>query len=462
VFVTDADADARPLTLAWYPGTGTFLKTERTMRIRLAEKAGTSAPGVAHAFELGSNHWFSVITPLRLAGKPVTVSLDGKPVAEGRVSVVHGRAGVCLNAVLPPDRRNVVRYEVAIDGQKLDPIAVADLEQERGESALPMRYQMPEIITSTLLPAGKFEDATAVQHLLGPCDTKVTYYNEMFAKVPAADSTGLYGAVAEIQPRFFQPPLYRFFALARPSGDVPAKSQITDTNFWMHAMRRQAGLATTLKYWLELPQDAGKDPARKWPLFVLLHGAGERGKTPEHFKGWAGYPRGGKPETFIIAVPACPKDTTWSIAQLDDMISDLVARYPVDTDRIYMAGHSMGGNGCWQMLATFPDRFAGGIICAAPKDKMDANLMERFKDVPIWIFHGAKDDAAPVAHARRMASTFESVRGRFRYTENAQDDHGTILDKAFGQTMVYDWLLQQVRGKPSQPQGEKPSGTRKE
>jgi len=205
-----------------------------------------------------------------------------------------------------------------------------------------------------------------------------------------------------------------------------------------------------LKYWLELPQNAGKDAARKWPLFVLLHGAGERGKTPQHFQGWAGYPRGAKPDTFIIAVPACPKDTSWSVAQLDDMISGLAARYPVDVDRIYLAGHSMGGSGCWKMLAAFPGRFAGAIVCAAGTTTLDEGAMERIKNVPVWIFHGARDDAAPVAGARQMAAALERVRGRFRYTEHAEDDHGTILGRAFGQVEVYDWLLQQVRGNPRQ------------
>jgi predicted peptidase len=227
-------------------------------------------------------------------------------------------------------------------------------------------------------------------------------------------------------------------------------------------MRRQAGLATTLKYWLELPQKVDKVPANGWPLFVLLHGAGERGKTPQHFQGWAGWPRGAKPETFVIAVPACPKDTVWSIVQLDDMISDLTARYPVDTNRIYIAGHSMGGGGSWRMLAAFPDRFAGAIVCAAAMATLNDEAIARIKNVPVWIFHGAKDDAAPVAAAREIVARLERVHGRFRYTENAEDDHGTILGKAFGPVEVYDWLLQQVRGKPTQPQSEPPGEKGKE
>ena len=461
IFLNDTDAGARPLTLAWHPATGTFMNTQRANAIRLAEKASPPAPGVAHAFTLGSNYWFSVVAPPRMIGKDVTVNFDGKKVTEGKVATYAGRAGVCLNALLPPDRLNTCRFDVAIDGQALEPVSAADLEQERGESAFPLGSRMPATFTGDKLPAAELADAAAVERLVGPFETKTTCFNEAFSKVTTAAGPGLYGAIVEVQPRLFQPPLHRFFTFVRPA-DAGAKPGNMDTNLWSYAMRRQVGLATTLKYWLELPQKVDKVPANGWPLFVLLHGAGERGKTPQHFKGWAGYPRGGKPDTFIIAVPACPKDTIWSVAQLDDMISDLTARYPVDTNRIYIAGHSMGGGGSWRMLAAFPDRFAGAIVCAAAMATLSDESIEQIKNVPVWIFHGAKDDAAPVAAARQMAARLERVHGRFRYTENAEDDHGTILGKAFGPVEVYDWLLQQVRGQPSQPQVERPVEKAKE
>lgn len=461
IFVNDTDTGARPLTLAWYPGTGTFMNTERAFAVRLAEKAGPALPGVARAFGLGSNFWFSVVAAPQQVGKDVTVTFQGRKIAEGKVTSVAGRAGVCLNALLPPDRLNGYSFEVAMDGCALDPIPAADLEQERGESAFPLGCRMPDTFTGDKLPPCELADAGAVERLVGPFDTKVTYVNEAFSKVTTATGAGLYGAILEVQPRLFQPPLPRFFTFSRPATDASVQSGTMDTNLWSYAMRRQVGLATTLKYWLELPANADKDPGRRWPLYVLLHGAGERGKTPQHFKGWAGYPRGGKPETFIIAVPACPKDTFWSVAQLDDMIGDLSARYPVDLDRTYIAGHSMGGVGCWKMLAAFPGRFAGALICAAPRPSLDDSAVERIKDVPIWIFHGAKDDAAPVGDAREMVNRLERVHGRFRYTENAEDDHGTILGKAFGPAEVYDWLLEQVRGKPRQPQFMQPADNEK-
>jgi len=259
----------------------------------------------------------------------------------------------------------------------------------------------------------------------------------------------LYGAIVEVQPRLFQPPLHRFFTFSRPAGDAEAKPEpgtstpicgctpcgvtkilcspyVADwhTNLWLHAMRRQAGLATTLKYWLELPQNADKDPARRWPLYVLLHGAGERGKTPQHFKGWAGFPRGVKPDTFIIAVPACPKDAYWSVAQLDDMISDLAARYPVDADRIYVAGHSMAvtvAGICWPHSPVF----CGGRHLRGRNGNLGRKSpWNGSRILPSGSSTAPRTKRPRWPGARRMAAGLERNQRTLRYTEYPEDDHG--------------------------------------
>ena len=50
-----------------------------------------------------------------------------------------------------------------------------------------------------------------------------------------------------------------------------------------------------------------------------------------------------------------------SIAQ---MIDAMIARYPVDPSRVYIAGLSAGGAMTAAMLAAYPERFAGGAIVA--------------------------------------------------------------------------------------------------
>jgi hypothetical protein len=259
IFLNDTDAGARPLTLAWHPATGTFMNTQRANAIRLAEKASPPAPGVAHAFTLGSNYWFSVVAPPRMIGKDVTVNFDGKKVTEGKVATYAGRAGVCLNALLPPDRLNTCRFDVAIDGQALEPVSAADLEQERGESAFPLGSRMPATFTGDKLPAAELTDAAAVERLVGPFETKTTCFNEAFSKVTTAAGPGLYGAIVEVQPRLFQPPLLHVRATGRCRSEAehrrhqPLVVRHAASGWPRHHAEVLAGIAAE-----------GRQGARKW------------------------------------------------------------------------------------------------------------------------------------------------------------------------------------------------------
>ena len=44
-----------------------------------------------------------------------------------------------------------------------------------------------------------------------------------------------------------------------------------------------------------------------------------------------------------------------------DIILDFENRFSVDTDRVYIAGQSMGGYGTWDMIMRNPDMFAAAV-----------------------------------------------------------------------------------------------------
>ncbi len=75
-----------------------------------------------------------------------------------------------------------------------------------------------------------------------------------------------------------------------------------------------------LDYLLFLPQDYGRDPEKKWPLMLFLHGAGERGDSLELVK------KHGPPKIveqqpdfpFIVVSPQCPSGLWWP-ENLDDL-----------------------------------------------------------------------------------------------------------------------------------------------
>jgi len=78
---------------------------------------------------------------------------------------------------------------------------------------------------------------------------------------------------------------------------------------------------------------------------IFLHGSGERGTELDLVK------KNGPPHfveqqpdfPFILISPQCPEGQWWSIDALDAMLSNILKKYRIDVDRIYLTDLSMGG-----------------------------------------------------------------------------------------------------------------------
>lgn len=166
-----------------------------------------------------------------------------------------------------------------------------------------------------------------------------------------------------------------------------------------------------------------------YPLVVALHGAGERGNDNEaqikyHKLAtvWAEPANQVEHPCFVIA-PQCPKDNRWvdtdwnqntfdfkttpisnELATVNNLIEEIIKKYPIDKNRIYVTGLSMGGFGTWYMLMKYPKRFAAAIPMSGAGDpKMACEISH----VPIWNFHGDIDGAVPVEGSRLMIKALD-------------------------------------------------------
>jgi poly(3-hydroxybutyrate) depolymerase len=126
------------------------------------------------------------------------------------------------------------------------------------------------------------------------------------------------------------------------------------------------------KYRLYVP-DATTE---RMPLVVWLHGVGEAGHDNVNQLRWLErlvFRRSWKERDypfFLLAVQ-CPLDNSaWTrngarAAGDDDMIDvaravmeETLRSYPIDPERVYLAGISSGGSGCWEFAARYPEYFA--------------------------------------------------------------------------------------------------------
>jgi predicted peptidase len=217
-----------------------------------------------------------------------------------------------------------------------------------------------------------------------------------------------------------------------------------------------------LLYRLMKPENA--EAGKKYPLVVFLHGAGERGddNTAQLIHGVKEFAKEAnrkKHPCFLIA-PQCPKNSTWAdfrrgtgadvkpdatppLRLTLELVDSIVKDLPIDADRIYITGLSMGGYGTWHALALRPDFFAAAVpVCGGA----DLKSAEKIKSAPIWVFHGDKDNAVPIARSREMVDALKKAGGEPKYTEYPGVGHNS-WDKAYADPEMFAWLFAQKRKK---------------
>lgn len=180
----------------------------------------------------------------------------------------------------------------------------------------------------------------------------------------------------------------------------------------------------------------------KLPLIIFLHGAGERGADLNLVK-VHGPPKIAETNDefpFMVLSPQCSLGEWWNAGALDLLIDDVVKNNPVDLNRIYLTGLSMGGFGTWDLAILRPDRFAAiAPICGG-------SLMNSFaapqaiKDVPTWVFHGAMDQVVPLEASSRIVKALKNAESTVQFTIYPMAGHDSWTE-TYSNPKLYDWFL---------------------
>ena len=145
-----------------------------------------------------------------------------------------------------------------------------------------------------------------------------------------------------------------------------------------------------------------------------------------------------------MIAPQCPDSAIgWNKQVADNLmllIADLTDRLPIDRNRIYLTGSSMGGFGTFNLAAKYPDVFAAAVpLCGGG----DVKAAETLKRVPMWVFHGDKDDMVPVERTRNVMKAIADAGGeRGKYSELAGEGHG-ITGVVYAKPELHEWIFQQ-------------------
>lgn len=191
-----------------------------------------------------------------------------------------------------------------------------------------------------------------------------------------------------------------------------------------------------------LPKDF--DANKKYPLVFFLHGAGERGNDLDVAMrhGYMKYVREeGREYPFIFVAPQCPHSKFWGcyteslLAFLDYICETL----PVDTDRVYLTGLSMGGTGTWMLAMADPSRFAAVAPICGTGIYWNGGML---KYNPIFVYHGDCDDIVPVTESVNMVKMVNKNGGNAKIEIVYGVGHDS-WEQAYGDDKLLNWMLSQ-------------------
>ncbi len=194
---------------------------------------------------------------------------------------------------------------------------------------------------------------------------------------------------------------------------------------------------------LFLPRSYRADGQESYPLLIFLHGSGERGDDINAVK-VHGPPKiaDQNPDfPFILISPQLPAEEDWDLAKLDAIVDQVSATYAVDPSRVYLTGLSLGGIAAWRWAAEEPKRFAAVAPVAGDGDPATACAI---KDIPIWAFHGDRDDVVVPEGSFFMQRAIRACGGSARLTIYPNWGHNA-WDPAYDDPALYYWMLSQRR-----------------
>ena len=220
----------------------------------------------------------------------------------------------------------------------------------------------------------------------------------------------------------------------------------------------------TLPYRILLPLHY--DASKKYPLILMLHGAGERGNDNESqlVHGSTLFLRDSIREKYpaIVVFPQCPASSFWSNVKFEQdasgkrafnfqakgaptiamdlaqqLLKKIIHDYPVNKKQIYIGGLSMGGMGTFEIVRRNPKLFAAAFpICGGAEPSTAAKL----KRVKWWVFHGAADDVVPPELSVKMVDALKAANAEVKFSLYPEVKHNS-WDNAFAEPTFLSWLF---------------------
>lgn len=202
------------------------------------------------------------------------------------------------------------------------------------------------------------------------------------------------------------------------------------------------------KYVVFIPKNYSS--AKKWPVILSLHGAGERGTDGKKQLtiGLAPYVKSRQATyPFVVVFPQCEDTkgrilTAWTAGSKESdralqMLAAVEKDFSIDTNRRVLTGWSMGAYGVWSVGAAHADMWSAVVPLSGGDDNFDAS---KLVDKPLWAFHGLRDSIVPTSESRKAVEAVRSAGGEPKFTEIAEGGHDIWRD-VYDSDVLIKWML---------------------
>lgn len=185
------------------------------------------------------------------------------------------------------------------------------------------------------------------------------------------------------------------------------------------------------------------------PLIIALHSRGASGnnlRDVDFFGTIDAIESGLKIDAFVLA-PQATGDV-WDVDKVLKTVDHVLATNPIDSNRIYAIGMSMGGNGVADLIAAYPDKIAAAIILAGGTSPDKGVEMSK---VPLWVIRGLDDRSEAISRTDNMVDGICMADGsRVVYTLIKGLGHRQH-ERLLYMPDFYDWLMSHSLAEPNRP-----------
>ena len=207
----------------------------------------------------------------------------------------------------------------------------------------------------------------------------------------------------------------------------------------LQAIRNQADYP----FLLHLPADSILKS--KPPVLIFLHGRSLSGTNLDLVKkyGVIHEIEKGRKVPAIVVAPQVIAGKSWEPEKIMSVLKFVQRTFDTDTNRVYVAGMSLGGYGTLRFAGAYPEVVTAAVaLCGGgnPNDGCD------LATVPLWIQHGNSDRAVPISESEKIVNAIKNCNGgeNLKYTVHNGADHGS-LERVFRTDEMYNWLFQYTK-----------------